>query len=61
MQQYETFPNTTEEAAVAQWKYTGLQVNRPSDQSCTWSMIHTKINISPGSSQSGIVLQRILV
>ena len=29
-------------AAVAQWKPTGLQVNRSSERSCTWGMIHIK-------------------
>ena len=27
--------------AIGQWQCTGLQVNRLSEQSCTWGMIHT--------------------
>ena len=36
-------------ALVAQWLCAGLQVNRLSNQSCTWGMILAKLDLdSPG-------------
>ena len=45
-------------AVVAQCYRPGLQVNRPSDRSCTWGMIPTKIHhISLGCFLPSIALQ----
>ena len=47
---------------VAQWYRAGLQVNRLSNWSCTWGMIHIKFHlISPYCPQANIPLQCIIV
>ena len=49
-------------AYVAQWLCAGLLVNRTSDQSYTWSMIHNKIHlIIAGYPQPSITLQYRIV
>ena len=43
---------------MVQWQHAGLQINRSSDRSCTWGMIHIKIHlISPGYPRRSIALQ----